>query len=267
MEDQASNQLWKKSDGQGHRLRRPHDNGSSVTPNGPAKEVNNAVNKAAGSRLSADAKEFFPAGYSSAAAGSKGSVQDRLLKIKHNQPQNQNDVSNAYPDGSQIEQDKRRLENMITTLIFNPGQFDNLLELFVETLKPYLDNHDMMNVMAEMLVFEVIASLLLPLQLQYTCLFLQSTKVPNFSYTGARLCKVIEELSPFFRATLHLICKKELESKQNLQGLTIFLGELYSQLHYENVYGKSLLCAMQTLLETGDDSSVKCVCQVLKVRL
>lgn len=165
MEDQTSNQLWKKSDGQGQRLRRPHDNSSSVTPNGPAKEVNNAVNKPTGSQLSADAKEFYPAGYSSPAAGSKGSVQDRLLKIKHNQPQNQNDVSNAYPDGSQIEQDKRRLENMITTLIFNPGQFDNLLDLFVETLKPYLDNHDMMTVMAEMLVFEVTVSLLPPLHL------------------------------------------------------------------------------------------------------
>lgn len=81
------------------------------------------------------------------------------------------------------------------------------------------------------------------------------------------MCKVIEEISPFFRTTLHLICERELASKENLQGLTIFLGELYAQLHYENLYGKSLLCVMTNLLKIGDDASVKCVCQVLKVNL
>lgn len=167
MEDQTVNQLWKKSEGQGHRLRRPHDSaGTDVTlPNSPSNEVNKTV-KAVESRLSADAKEFYPAGYvpaSSPAPSSKSSsVQDRL-KIKHNQPQNQNEQRNninegncIYQDDSQIEQDKRRLENMITTLIYNPGQFDDLLHLFVETFKPYLENHDMINIVAEMLVFEVI---------------------------------------------------------------------------------------------------------------
>lgn len=78
---------------------------------------------------------------------------------------------------------------------------------------------------------------------------------------------MIEENSPFFRSTLHLICERELASKQNLQGLTGFLGELYAQLHFENLYGKSLLTAMNSLLEIGDDPSVKRVCQVLKVIL
>lgn len=78
---------------------------------------------------------------------------------------------------------------------------------------------------------------------------------------------MIEEISPFFRTTLHLICERQLASKENLPGLTVFLGELYSQLHYENLYGKSLLCAMNSLLAIGDDASVKCVCQVLKVKI
>lgn len=160
MEDQAASQLWKKAEGgQGHRLRRPHDN-STVTPNGPVREVNNAVTKTADSRLSADAKEFYPAGYNNAAAApvSRSLAQERLLKIKHNQPQildeQRNEVSNECSD-AQIEQDKRRLENMIRTLIYNPGQFDNLLDLFLETLKPYLENNEMIHFMAEMLVFEV----------------------------------------------------------------------------------------------------------------
>lgn len=166
MEDQTTNQLWKKSEGQSHRLRRPRDNSNVTLPNGPAKEVNNTVNKFSGSKLSADAKEFFPAGYRNAAApasSSKTSAQERLMRIKHNQPQNQNEqcqrneAGGSHPDGSQEDQDKRRLENMITTLSFNPGQYDDLLPLFVETFKPYLDNHEMINTVAEMLFFEVIA--------------------------------------------------------------------------------------------------------------
>lgn len=56
-----------------------------------------------------------------------------------------------------------------------------------------------------------------------------------------------------------------LNDKKNLQGLTLFLAELYSQLHYENLYGKCLLDALNHLISTGDDINVKCACQALKV--
>lgn len=169
MEEQSKSQVWKKSEGQGHRLRRPHDNTDVTLPNGPSKEVNNKiVNKASSSQLSADAKEFFPASYATAttpaAPSSRSSAQERLMKIKHNQPSSQNDqnqknpmseINNMYPDGSAVDQDKRRLENMITTLIYHPGRFDDLLHLFEETFKPYLENHGMITTVAEMLVYEV----------------------------------------------------------------------------------------------------------------
>lgn len=169
MEDQTSAQLWKKSQTQGP-LRRPRDNCdvSQQAQNGPSKEVN-ATATGSTSRLSADAKEFFPKNYNSAVSASqssKSSAQERLLKIKQNQPPGQhdqtglrNDGNNACPDQHQVEQDKRRLENMISTLILDPGQFDNLLHLFVETFKPHLENHDVINIMAEMLVFQVLAAL------------------------------------------------------------------------------------------------------------
>lgn len=174
MEEKPANQLWKKSEGQSHRLRRPHDNSNVTLPNGPSTEINNkTVNKAADSRLSADAKEFYPANYgtgTNSASSSKCSAQERLLKIKHNQPQNQSDQSLKNPmydddymylDEGVVELDKRRLENMITTLVFNPGQFDDLLHLFVETFKPYLENHGMITTVAEMLVYEVRRRLLI----------------------------------------------------------------------------------------------------------
>lgn len=173
MEEQTKSQLWKKSGGQGHRLRRPHDNSDVTLPKGPSEVVNNeTASKASGSQLSAEAKEFYPANYGSAspaAATSKSPAQERLMRIiKDNQPPNQNDqgqknpmneINNMYPDGCAVDQDKRRLENMITTLIFHPGRFDDLLHLFVETFKPYLENHVMITTVAEMLVSEVCTSL------------------------------------------------------------------------------------------------------------
>lgn len=76
---------------------------------------------------------------------------------------------------------------------------------------------------------------------------------------------MVDQNCPLFRSELHLICDKMLKEKKNLQGLTLFLAELYSQLHYENLYGKYLLTALQHLINTGDDINVKCACQALKV--
>lgn len=87
----------------------------------------------------------------------------------------------------------------------------------------------------------------------------------NFRYTAARLCCIVDQNCPLFRTELHLICNKTLNEKKSLQGLTLFLAELYSQLHYENLYGKCLLDALNHLISTGDDINVKCACQALKV--
>lgn len=88
---------------------------------------------------------------------------------------------------------------------------------------------------------------------------------PNFRYNAARLCTFVQENCPFVRSRLHLLCEKELAEPREKQGLSLFLAELYTQLHYENLYGKSLLSALRNLLSSGRPDDIKCLCQALKV--
>lgn len=162
MEEQT--QLWKKSELQ-NRLRRPRDAAANSAP----KQVNNAEQKTDGrssantqkllnnatseeptetkfdSRLSADAQEFVPANYQT--TSKKSSAQERLLKIKTDDEMQQ--------DKSRVDQDVRRLDNVITTLTYDPGQFDDLLDLFVETFKPYIEDQEFIDIVAEMLFRKV----------------------------------------------------------------------------------------------------------------
>lgn len=89
---------------------------------------------------------------------------------------------------------------------------------------------------------------------------------PNFRYTGARLCCIVQESCPFIKAHLHLLCEKELQGTREIQGFTMFVAELYTQLHYDNLYGKSLISALRNLLAEGGSNNIKCLCQALKVR-
>lgn len=272
MEPSSNSKPWDDSGSCSKPLRRPKCTNVNEMPNTNSniQESSNSNNSAASkntqksidvmsSTLSVDAEEWYPASYSAPVAPSnpsKNSVQNRLSMIKkpnenrtpqENYHNNESDNNTVLYNDDVVNQDINRLQHVIDTLTYDPGQFDNLLVIFEESYRPHINDISVSSTLAEML-------------------FHQSVKEPNFRYTGARLCCIIERNAPLFRSELHLICSKALiEKSVDLQGLTLFLAELYLQLHYENLYGKCLLDALTNLLNSGDDCNIKCVCQALKV--
>ncbi|XP_044270958.1 polyadenylate-binding protein-interacting protein 1 [Tribolium madens] len=191
------------------------------------------------SSLSADAPEFVPS-YMKSATQSSGGVQDRLKKFKVVENSGQNDSEFV---GSP---DDIRLKHLIDTLTKDPGQFSDLLDIFMDTLCPYF---------GDILVLARAAHLLVEQAIVY----------PSFRYTAARLCCFIEQCCPEFRAELHLTCQKELKNHTNKSGLLLFVAELYTQLHHENIYGSYLIDAYKHLLGVGGNENVKSICQALKL--
>lgn len=155
----------------------------------------------------------------------------------------QGDNNFRYTDNSL---DDRRLKQLINTLTCDPGQFDSLLDIFRQTLRPYFEDIIALASVTDLLVSQAIDH-------------------QSFRYTAARLCYSIEQESPTFRAQLHLTCERELNSNPNKQGIVLFVAELYTQLHHENIYGRFLLNAFKQLLQERGDNNVKCVCQALKL--
>lgn len=272
MEPSSNSKPWEDSGSCSKPLRRPKCTSVNELPktNSNTQESSNSNNSAANkstqksidvkkSTLSVDAKEWYPASYSGPVAPSnapKNSVQNRLSMFKkptenktphetyHN---NESDNNTLLYNDEVVNQDINRLQHVIDTLTYDPGQFDDLLEIFEESYRPHTNDISVSSTLAEML-------------------FRQSVKEPNFRYTGARLSGIIERNAPLFRSELHLICSRALTEKNvDLQGLALFLAELYLQLHYENLYGKCLIDALTNLLNSGDDCNIKCVCQALKV--
>ncbi|KAL3283893.1 hypothetical protein HHI36_018062 [Cryptolaemus montrouzieri] len=216
------------------------------------------------SKLNVSASEFIPKCYldkSNEIVMSKPanvSVQNRL-KIHKDQdsqrtqfPQDCQINSRYFSQGDNNFQytsdslDDRRLKQLINTLTNDPGQFDNLLDIFKQTIRPYFDDIIALSSVTDLLVRQAI---------QYQ----------SFRYTAARLCYSIEQESPTFRAQLHITCKRELETNTNKQGIVLFVAELYTQLYHENIYGKCLINAFKQLLHDGGDSNIKCICQSLKL--
>lgn len=117
--------------------------------------------------LNPDAPEWFPSyigvNYNSEAPKS---VQNRLrLHKSQPEPQNSHNKDNekmeissdnlVYGDENDFEPDIKRLKQIITTLSKDPGQFDNLLDLFMETLMPYLEDFLALSVIVRILVEQV----------------------------------------------------------------------------------------------------------------
>lgn len=250
-----------------------------------ASTENNVVSN---SRLSVDAPEFYPSSYSNNSfSGAKPSVQNRLKKHKQGEA---GDVTQAFQNihlnGSSDQQqygddfmhnsqDGTRLRHVISTLTTDPEQFDNLLDIFLETLLPYYDNCLVLSQITQVLVEQVsIFNHKYNINIMKKCLFVscffflsQAISHPTFRYSAAKLCCIIEQQCPLLRAALRLTCEKELDRNPNKGDLILFVAELYTQLHYDNIYASYLIDAFKQLLDTGGNNNVKCVCQALKVSL
>lgn len=267
--------LWDKSSGvqPSSRQPKPKPHSSQATNHqatGTSTEVSRKIN-IENSILKPDAPEFIPAMYrvphnndqenyfpqnvhitvSDGRRIQKQSAQDRLKKWKNPSessscyPESSPNLSNGYYDHDEST-DMIRLKQIISSLIKYPGQFDDLLLVFMETIYPYFDDILAMSEIAQLLVGEAINS-------------------PNFRYNGVRLCWYVEQKCPEFRAELHLRCQKDLHENPNQQNVVLFIAELYTQLPHDSLYGSLLLDSLKKLLNIGGNDNVKCVCQALKL--
>ncbi|KAJ8916889.1 hypothetical protein NQ315_013357 [Exocentrus adspersus] len=165
-------------------------------------------------------------------------VEDGANKVNHQQQSHE-----ANGDSSDI----IRLKQIISTLTKDPGQFDNMLDLFMESLEPYFQDVIALSLIAQLLVEQAITT-------------------PNFRYTGARLCWYVEQMCPEFRAELYFKCKKQLDNPStNKQDVLLFIAELYTQLPHLNIYGALLIDCYKHLLSKSGSDDIKCICQALKL--
>ncbi|XP_077376882.1 polyadenylate-binding protein-interacting protein 1 isoform X1 [Festucalex cinctus] len=226
---------------------------NSVNANGPSVSMgcNNLDSLVESSKLSASAPEFFPTAVY------------------------QNDVQTFYEDNDETFNAPSladMVRDFLCHLSSSPGMFESDVEHITSVLNSYVTT------------VELLAELV---DLIYT----ESTAIPNFAYTGARLCNYLSHhlnLSPpsgNFRQLLLRKCQKEFEQRDEaVQGDTgtqkkfhafaLFLGELY--LHLELKSGKGtltrahiLLLALKdllnTLLSSPVDANIICAIKLLKL--
>ncbi|KAG5884560.1 hypothetical protein JTB14_006587 [Gonioctena quinquepunctata] len=230
-------------------------NKTAIPGNAPSNSLS-IEEMVANSNLNTEAPEWYPSGHATNFVpdnvdGITKSIQNRLKIHKKNESDgfsNTNDHSMIFPSMSEDDYspDIRRLKQIITTLTKDPGQFHNLLDLFLDTLAPYFNDIMALSTVAKILVEQAINN-------------------ANFRYTGARLCWNIEQNCPEFRAELHLRCKKQIEDNSNTQNVLLFIAELYTQLPHMTVYGALLIDTFKRLFEKGGDDNIKCICQALKL--
>ena len=201
--------------------------------------------------LSVNAKEFVPLTHTLRAPEimSKTSAQSRLERVR-NASNHENDrplepiVTNYSQE--QIDYYNERLYSIVQTLTYDPGQFDDLSQTFLDVYLEYTEE-----VEGSLNAVEIV--------------FDMALTEPNFHYNAARLCNIVGDQHPLFSSHLHLLCEKEVRDPRNIRNLTFFLAELYTHVDINNIYGKNLLDLFTVLIESRDVDNIKCICQVLKV--
>ena len=126
--------------------------------------------KTSKSRLSADAPEFFPSYYQSLStvnatpanatpANSASSIQNRLKKHKVTDSNSAQQSLTDSVDDFVGSPDDIRLNHLIDTLTKDPGQFSDLLDIFMDTLCPYFGDVLVLSRAAQLLVQQVLLAL------------------------------------------------------------------------------------------------------------
>ncbi|KAJ3604585.1 hypothetical protein NHX12_029325, partial [Muraenolepis orangiensis] len=162
--------------------------------------------------------------------------------------------------------------DFLNHLSSSPGSFDSDVEFIVNMLNSWVVTEELLQELVELI---------------YT----QSTAIPNFSYTGARLCNhlshhlAISPESGNFRQLLLKRCRTEFTQKdaavkgdpvvrKGFHSFVLFLGELYLNLEVKSKKGPPerahiLLGALKDLLTSlfsnPDDSNLICAVKLLKL--
>lgn len=114
----------------------------------------------ANSSLKVDAPVFIPRfSESKAQVSSAKGVQNRL---KIHKPESDFKASEEVENNSKYsknpmdtESDLKRIRQIISTLTKDPGQFDNLVQIIMDTVMPYLEDHILLPEIVEILVNRV----------------------------------------------------------------------------------------------------------------
>lgn len=204
------------------------------------------------SRLSAHAPEFIPSTYTP--------VQDDVYE--------EDCYDGYYPEFSLAD----LVQDILSHLNSSPGSFETDIGSITATLNDWVTSEETLHELVELI-------------------FSQSTSMPNFTYTGARLCNFLSHhlsLSPAsgnFRQLLLKRCRTEYEQRQQaLMGdeetqkrfhtYVLFLGELYLNLEVKSVKGtmsraEILLGALKDLMDTlfsqPKDRNLICAVKLLKL--
>eukprot|EP00063_Salmo_salar_P051710 XP_014026545.1 PREDICTED: polyadenylate-binding protein-interacting protein 1-like [Salmo salar] len=217
----------------------------------PASKVKRVDSLVNTSILSANAPEFYPS----------------------SSPPYEESVSEDGSDGYYTETTLAELvEEFLSHLNSSPGSFENDIEHIANMLNSWVTTEETLQELVELL---------------YT----QSTVIPNFSYTGARLCNFLSHnlaLSPAsgnFRQLLLKRCQTEYEQRdvavrgdaatqKKFHAYVLFLGELYLRLELKSAKGppsraEILLTAlrelMNALFSNPVDGNLICAVKLLKL--
>ncbi|XP_046697949.1 polyadenylate-binding protein-interacting protein 1 [Silurus meridionalis] len=211
------------------------------------------------SRLSAHAPEFIPS--SSSSSSSYTPVQDVVYE-------EDDYYEDLYPEFSLAD----LVQDILSHLNSSPGSFETDIGNITSTLNIWVTTQETLHELVELI-------------------FTQSTSMPNFSYTGARLCNFLSHhltLSPSsgnFRQLLLQRCRTEFnkrqealmadeETQKKFHTYVLFLGELYLNLEVKSVKGtmsraEILLTALKDLMDTlfslPKDRNLICAVKLLKL--
>ncbi|MEE6458133.1 hypothetical protein FKM82_000186 [Ascaphus truei] len=204
------------------------------------------------SNLSVNAVEFYPSGY---ATDFSDSVDE-------------NGGYPILPHASLAE----FVQDFMNHLTEQPGSFEAEIDLFSEVLKSWVTTDDSLQELIELI-------------------YQQATSVPNFSYTGARLCNFlslnlhINSKIGNFRQLLLQRCRSEYEKRdQSAKGddamrkrfhaFVLFLGELYLNLEIKGAKGQvtraeilqsGLKEILSALFSKPVDDNLICAVKLLKL--
>ncbi|XP_037536878.1 polyadenylate-binding protein-interacting protein 1 [Nematolebias whitei] len=204
------------------------------------------------STLSANAPEFVPSGM-----------------ISYEDPTYYDDDSEHYYGEPSLAD---AVSEFLGHLSSSPGSFESDIEYISGTLNSWVTTEELLKELVELV-------------------FTQSTAIPNFSYTGARLCNHLSHHLAFsaqsgnFRQLLLQRCHTEYEKREaavrgdpdtqkKFHSFVLFLGELYLNLEIKSVKGPPnradiLLVALKDLLDSllsnPVDANLICTVKLLKL--
>ncbi|KAM5192191.1 polyadenylate-binding protein-interacting protein 1 isoform 2-T2 [Mantella aurantiaca] len=203
------------------------------------------------SNLSVNAAEFYPAGYS---AECNNFVEEN--------------GSYPIPEMSLTEY----VQDLLNHLTQQPGSFEADIYQFTDVLNSWITTEESLKELVELI-------------------YQQATSVPNFSYTGARLCNhlssnlLINPQNCNFRQLLLKRCQIEFEkrdqaakgdeaTRKRFHAFVLFLGELYLNLEIKGTKGQvtraqilqsGLKELLDALFSNPVDDNVICAVKLLKL--